>query len=253
MMTRFVADLTWPEVESFIHGDAVAVLPVGASAKEHGRHLPMMSDFLQAEFLAARLAERENVLVWPTVGYGFYPAFTDFPGSCTLESTTFERVIEEVAQSIFLSGVRVLLILNTGISTIAPLDAISARSSRPVGLAHVYRGTRYAATERKVCAQQRGGHGDEAETSIMLAIAPDRVRMNFAKPWESATMRHGKFVRADASHPNYSPDGICGNPTLATREKGQKLVGAMLDDVVETLRLLRTSPTTGKSGCAKPP
>lgn len=236
MMTRFVADLTWPQVQNFIDASAVAVLPVGAAAKEHGRHLPMMSDFLQAEFLARTLAGRENVLVWPTVGYGHYPAFTDYPGSCTLESATFERLIEEIAQSIFQSNAHSLLLINTGISTIAPLEAVAARST--VALAHVYRGTRYLEAEHKVCLQQRGGHGDEAETSIMLAIAPDRVRMKLAKPWENANMRHGKFVRADSSHPNYSPDGIYGNPTLATREKGEQLLEAMVDDLVAALRLL---------------
>jgi creatinine amidohydrolase len=231
----FVASLAWPEVERQIAGGTVAVLPIGAAAKEHGRHLPMNSDWLQAEYLARRLAERARVLVWPTVGYGYYPAFSDYPGSCTVTAAIFEQTVEQIAESIFRSGALALLIVNTGISTIAPLENYAARCKHPIKLAHVYRGARYAQAEREICQQERGGHGDEAETSIMLVIAPDRVSMAEAHAWQSSKMGAGKFVRSDPSHANFSPDGIYGDPTLASREKGQRLLDAMLEDLFELL------------------
>ncbi|MGH8711763.1 MAG: creatininase family protein, partial [Burkholderiales bacterium] len=109
----WVADLSWPKVEERVQSGATAILPVGAAAKEHGRHLPLNTDQLQAEWLAARLIEKANVLVWPTLTYGHYPAFTDYPGSCSLSTATFENLVEETLQSIFGSGIKSALILNT--------------------------------------------------------------------------------------------------------------------------------------------
>lgn len=234
-----VAGAAWPEVEKEIAAGAVSVLPIGAAAKEHGRHLPLASDWIQAESLARRLEEHAHILVWPTLGYGFYPAFVDYPGSCTLDSVTFESMVEQIVESIFRSGAPGVLILNTGISTIAPLESLAGPLRHRIRLAHVYCGERYARTEREVCLHAKGGHGDEAETSIMLAIAPEQVRMGEARAWESSTMGPGKFVRSDASHPNFSPDGIYGDPTVANREKGEKLLGAMLEDLLNALADLR--------------
>ena len=229
----WVADLAWPEVESRILSGASAVLPVGAAAKEHGRHLPLNADQLQAEWLAARLIEKVNVLVWPTLTYGHYPAFADYPGSCSLSAATFENLVEEILQSIFSSGIKSALILNTGISTIAPLERVTARTSRQIKLANVYHGRGYLKAEEKIGRQPRGGHADELETSIMLVIAPDKVNMKRARPWAERDMRAGALVRNDKSHPNYSPNGVYGNPTLATKEKGELLIKAMLEDILE--------------------
>jgi creatinine amidohydrolase/Fe(II)-dependent formamide hydrolase-like protein len=230
----WVANLTWPEVEKRILSGAIAVLPVGAAAKEHGRHLPLNTDQLQAEWLAERLIEKVNALVWPTLTYGHYPAFTDYPGSCSLSKTTFENLAEETLQNIFNSGIKSALILNTGISTIAPLERVIERMSRPIKLANVYQGRCYLKTEEKIRQQPHGGHADELETSIMLVIAPDKVNISQAKPCARREMQGAALVRNDTSHRGYSPDGVFGDPTLATKEKGELLLKAMLEDILES-------------------
>jgi len=231
----FAAELAWPEVEKRIQSGAIAILPVGAGAKEHGRHLPLNTDQLQAEWLADRLIAKANVLVWPTLTYGHYPAFAAYPGSCSLSTEIFENLMEEILQSILGSGVKSALILNTGISTIAPLERVIARMGRPIKLANVYQGRRYLKTEEIIRQQPHGSHADELETSIMLAIAPDKVNMSQAKPWAEREIQAGALVRNDQSHLNYSPDGVYGDPTLATKEKGELLLKAMLEDILELL------------------
>jgi creatinine amidohydrolase len=231
----FAAELAWPEVEKRIQSGAIVILPVGAGAKEHGRHLPLNTDQLQAEWLAARLIEKANVLVWPTLTYGHYPAFADYPGGCSLSTATFENLMEEILQSILGSGVKSALILNTGISTIAPLEHVIARMGRQIKLANVYQGRRYLKAEEKIRQQPRGSHADELETSIMLVIAPDRVNMSRAKPWAEREIQAGALVRNDQSHPNYSPDGVYGDPTLATKEKGECLLAAIVKDVLDAI------------------
>lgn len=232
-----VADSNWLDIKRRVADDAIGVLPVAAAAKAHGLHLPMNADYLQAEWLSQRLIEQRNVLVWPTLTYGYYPAFLEYPGSCSLPSQTFQELVRHIAEDIYRAGISRLLVLNIGISTITPLqEAVEMFPSgaRPT-LANVYRGTRFGAVAAQIAEQARGGHADELETSIMLAIAPELVDRAKARPWANRRMQPGPLRRTDAEHPNYSPQGHYGDPTLATSEKGRALLQAMLDDLLGLL------------------
>ena len=229
-----VANSNWRDIERRIATGAIAVLPVAAAAKAHGLHLPMNTDYLQAEWLSQRLIEQTNVLVWPTLTYGYYPAFLEYPGSCSLPSQTFQELVRHIAEDIYRAGASRLVLLNVGISTMIPLQ--EAVETFPLGarptLANVYRGARFCALAAQLAEQARGGHADEIETSIMLAVAPAQVDQSKAKPWADRQMQPGPLRRTDGDHPNYAPDGHYGDPTLATSEKGNALLRAMLDDLL---------------------
>ena len=228
-----VAELNWQAVGARIDGGAVALLPVGAGAKEHGLHLPMATDLIQAEWLAVELARRVDALVWPALAYGHYPAFTDYPGSISLSAETFRTLAREIMAGILAHGPGSLLVINTGISTIAPLErAIADLATDRVRLANVYSGTHYLAAVREIGEQPCGGHADELETSILLAITPEKVRMPLARPCLNPGLEHGRFIRSDPGHAQYSPDGVYGDPTRASREKGEILLRAILEDLL---------------------
>jgi creatinine amidohydrolase len=131
------------------------------------------------------------------------------------------------------TGSRRVLIINTGVSTVAPLQKAIAGCSVPtaVSLADVYFGPRYRQTAAELEEQPRGGHADELETSIMLAIAPDRVRMQLAS-FCIEPMLPGPFNRSRPGQGNYSPSGVYGDPRRASRSKGERLLEAMLDDLI---------------------
>jgi Uncharacterized protein, putative amidase len=231
-----VTQVSWLEVKLRLEAGAIGILPVGATCKEHGYHLPMNTDFLQAEWLARSVAKVANVAVWPTLGYGFYPAFIDYPGSCSLSRETFVSTVFEILTDILRAGARSIVILNTGISTIEPLADVVARFEvkARVRLVNVYEGRHYRAVGEEIEEQARGGHADELETSIMLAIAPERVSMDLAEVCTEPMVK-GPFNRTDPGAPNYSPSGVYGDPRLATREKGKRLVRAMLRDILDVV------------------
>ena len=238
----FVAHLSWPDVERRVKAGAVAVLPVGAGCKAHGPHLPMNADLLQAEWLAEALVQRADVLVWPTVSYGYYPAFTDYPGSVSLTRETFQRMLQEILGDIRRAGVRAVLIVNTGISTIEPLQA--AVDAGPQGLcvelANVYAGPAYRGLTATIEEQSSGGHADELETSVLLAIGRRHVALDKAQVWTPPAMgTSGPFSRHDADSPRFSPSGVWGNPTLASPDKGRRLLAAMVDDLLTWLKALK--------------
>ena len=234
----FCAHLSWPELEQRVDAGTIAVLPIAAACKEHGPHLPMQTDLLQAEWLAGVLVRRANVLVWPTVTCGYYPAFTAYPGSVSLSRETFQRMVREILSDIQRSGVLSVLILNTGISTIPPLQDIVDDLSKQWGiqLANVYDGPCYRRAAEAIEEQACGGHADELETSILLAIDRQSVNLDKAVAWTPATMAESGCFSRDQGDPRYSPAGVWGDPTLASDKKGRELLSAMIDDLLALLK-----------------
>src|SRR6266481_4508997 len=246
---NFIERLSWVEVARRIENEAAAILPIGAGAKAHGFHLPLTTDRAQAEGLAARIADRIDALIWPTVGYGHYPAFVEYAGSVSLSAPVFERLIEEIAAGIAGFGCRALFVLDTGISTIAPVDRALARlDTSDVLHLRVYEGTRYRRAAEELAEQSHGSHADELETSLMLALAPHLVDMSRAEA--SPVVKYdtpGRLTPSDTSSPNYSRSGSYGDPTLATRAKGELLLAAMVDDLNEQVTAFLSQEMTAKN------
>ena len=231
-----VTDLTWDEVGDRIANGAAAILPVGAGAKEHGFHMPMSTDQVQAEWLADQLAARIDALIWPTVSYGYYPAFVAYAGSVTLSESTFTAVIREIIDGLAGFGASRVFVLDTGISTLPPVAQAIASSADPARSVHlkIHAGPRYQAAANSLAEQAHGTHADELETSRMLVLAPDAVDMKRIDetPPSDNPLVPGPLNPVDPTAGNYSPSGSTGSPGLATAEKGSALLTAMLDDLL---------------------
>ena len=228
----FVEQATWLEVQQSLDERRLSIVPIGASCKEHGPHLPLNTDYVQARWLAEQIAARFTVIVWPVVGAGYYPAFVAYPGSWSINEKTFVQCMQDIITSIARHADNPIVLLNTGISTIAPLQESIAQSdySSRCTLINVYAGQQTAATVAKLEQQRAGGHADEIETSIMLAIDPDCVQMEKAQVGLER-IEKGRLNPQDPTQPNYSPSGSMGNPTLASAEKGQQILASMLQDI----------------------
>jgi creatinine amidohydrolase len=232
---HFIERMHWDEVARRIKDGAAVILPIGAAAKQHGFHLPLNTDRIQAEWLAGRMAEKIDALIWPTLTYGHYPAFVEYAGSSSLSISTFEALVREVAAQILGGGCRKLLVLNTGISTLAPVDRALARlDAARIRHLWIHEGPRYPRVARQLAEQSHGSHADEMETSLMLALAPHLVDM--ARAEASPALKQetpGSLTPSDPDSPNYSRSGSYGDPTRATSAKGEALLAAMLEDLHE--------------------
>ncbi len=210
------------------------VLPIGARTKEHGRHLPLNNDWRMAEYLAGRVAERSRVLVLPTLQYGYYPAFLEYPGSVSLSLETMRDTVVEICRSHARHGARRFYALNTGISTLRALRP-AAELLGEDGLTFAYTDIEEAGAGAVagLVTQSAGTHADEIETSMMLYIAPETVRMELAEPDVHPAAAPGPLTRSpDPERGIYSPTGAYGDPTAATRDKGERIVEAMVDHIV---------------------
>jgi creatinine amidohydrolase len=210
----WLEDLTWREAEARFDANAVVVLPIGAASKAHGPHLPLKTDALTARALAQRLIEELPVIAAPVVGFGYYPAFTPFAGSQHLSATTFKALLSELVGGLRSHGVRRIVLLNTGVSTEKPVDEVAA-GARDLLVLHM-RGLG-AAAEALIDVPE-GGHADERETSVMLALEPRSVRMERLAP-------EGPFERTAAT----------GDASTATAFKGERILAARVQDIVAAI------------------
>jgi len=231
-----LGDMPWPEAEKLLGAERVVVLPLGAGSKEHGPHLLLGNDQLLADGLAARVLQSRPVAMLPTLTYGFYPAFLEYPGSVSLSFETQRDVVMQVARSIARYGPRRFYVLNTGVSTARPLKA-AADALAGEGILMRFTDIVQAggAAEAAVRKEKAGTHADEIETSIMLYLAPSSVRMEKAVA-DGLVERAGPLTRDPASATGHvSPSGVFGDPTLADWRKGREvseaIVSAVLADI----------------------
>jgi creatinine amidohydrolase len=210
----WLEDLTWPEAKARFEAGMPVVVPVGAASKAHGPHLPLKTDALTARALAQKLIERLPMIAAPVVGFGFYPAFTAFAGSQHLSAATFKALLAELLGNLRGHGVARIVLLNTGVSTEKPIDEVAAGATDLLVL-HM-RGLGAAADRLLDVAE--GGHADERETSVMLALDPRSVRME----------------RLELDGP-FEQTGATGDPTRATAFKGERILAARVDDIVAAI------------------
>ena len=255
----YLTDLTWEEAEPILRADPLVVVPVGAAAKEHGPHLPLGTDRITADYLARQLADRAPVLVMPTVAYGYFPHFSPFPGSTHLEADTFEAMMKDIILSMHRHGPRRFFVLNTGVSTFPVLEVVARDLDRVhrilVGVTRI--GELGAHRTSGLLAQPRGSHADEHETSLLLAIAPEVVRLGKAvREIPDRPDARGVFIPPmyhREAGPGHSATGVYGDATLATREKGAAIAAAILDDLVAAAERLRLAPVAPSRAGIPPP
>jgi creatinine amidohydrolase len=235
-------ELTWIEAERLLTPSSVVVIPIGAAAKEHGPHLKLKTDLLLAEYFAQRVLEGADVVIAPTIDYHFYPAFVEYPGSTTLRLETARDVVVDVVRSLARHGPRRFYALNTGISTVRALaPAAEALAAEGILFRYTDLGAALGPIEAELCTQLRGSHADESETSMMLWIAPETVDMSKAAKDDSERGKGG-LTRDPNGEGTYSPTGIWGDATLATREKGEKICAALVKVLLADIESVRKDP-----------
>ena len=237
-------DLAWPEAERVLTRDAIVVVPLGAGSKEHGPHLRLRNDLTMAEYLTRRVLDATSIVVAPTLTYHYYPAFLEYPGSTSLSLNTARDMTADVVRTLAAYGPRRFYVLNTGISTVRSLlAAAQALATDGILLRYTDLQAKIDAVSRQVGRQQGGSHADEIETSMMLYIDPAAVDMTKAvRDYAPSPQQSLRLTRRRGGVGTYSPSGIWGDPTLATREKGQAIVEALVAGILDDIRELRTAP-----------
>jgi creatinine amidohydrolase len=176
--------LTWPEAREAAQATQAVIVPVGA-VEQHGPHLPLGVDSYIGEAVALAVSALTSVPVVPTLSYGVSASHGDFAGTIALRPETMISLTEDVIESLYERGVRQFVLLNGHIWNNGSLDVsaeklrVRHRDARVRALGYV---TMYPGSE--VDGHVRYGralmHANYFETSVMLYLYPELVRMERA-------------------------------------------------------------------------
>jgi len=234
-------DLTWQQAEKVLTPETIVVIPIGAESKEHGPHLKLKNDWLMAEWLKDQVLKQSNVVVAPTVNYHYYPAFVEYPGSTTLRLETARDLMVDICKSLARYGPKKFYAVNTGVSTARPLrmsEELLAKDGITMRFTDLSKVNE--AVEKQVQKEEGGTHADELETSMMLVIAPGTVDMKKAVKDYHPSGKGG--LSRDPNGPgDYSASGVFGDPTLATRAKGEILLRGLVAGILKDIEDLRAA------------
>jgi creatinine amidohydrolase len=223
-----LAELSWEEVAEYLKHDDRVILPLGA-VEEHGRHLGLGTDFIEAEAIARAAGEAAGVLVAPAMNYGQSRPMMNFPGTLSLRPLTLVSVIEDLLRALYHHGFRRVLIVNGhGGNTAAISYAIETVAADLTGMRFKNFQWWTDAESNRVIAEklgpQSGSHAADAETAFMLAVYPEAVKLD-RLTGNDAPVKPTREVIAVQTFAQHFPDGIMGNhPKHASREAGEAIL-----------------------------
>jgi creatinine amidohydrolase len=227
------AQRTWAELPHDLAAVSnAAILPVGAT-EQHGPHMGCGMDTEFAEQLCRVVGEQTRVPVLPVLSYGCSIGHSRrWPGTIALDPILMTSLVTAIGTWAYHSGVRRLFIVNTHMTNAAPLRSALEylrADHDDLLVASVNTATLSERVRKVQFAEGDDWHANDAETSLMLAIAPAMVRENALMSADDPD-RTGGLVFA---HPvnRTSLNGVTGRPSLATKEKGQQLFDWMVDDL----------------------
>ena len=242
-------DISWPEAREHLAAGKPIILPWGAY-EQHGPHLPLSTDTVMAAELARRLAAHFGAWLLPAVGYGDTANNAGFPGTLSLSFDTVRAILLDLCAALSRHGARRLILVNGDFGNQAPLKlaARQARQHHDISVLIVdYPGLEQAAAELLETRPAAPGfyHADEFETSVMLATAPDSVRMDRAEP-EYPTLPP-TYPALFAELDTISDSGVFGDPRPASAEKGRALVDFLTQRAAALIAefLAETCPSQG--------
>lgn len=251
-MSHSLAKMTWEDVREAALARRVVLVPVGA-IEQHGPHLPVDTDNLSVTEVCERAAAAapDLLLCAPPIHYGFNEHNMDFPGTVTVDPDHFVHYCTDVAKSFGRMGFRRVLLVN-GHGSNAHLLEQAARLATLQSPAKVASVSYWALVVEEFSAIREspfpGGtsHACEFETSVYLALDPEHVRRDRIVPGIRAQTRYfwedlmgASPVRFTDWRSTQTETGIGGDPTLATAQKGMKIVEAAAARLAEVAREFR--------------
>jgi creatinine amidohydrolase len=241
-----LSELTLKDVKEYLKRNNIIIIPIG-STEEHGEHLPFTVDADISTEVARRVAQKIDALVAPTVYYGLSRAHSDFPGTAWLTGETLMRVIEDISISFAKSGFKRIIWINGHYCNEPALYVacgdITGTNKVPEDT-KVYGFSYWLALPDDVAKQylswDAGWHAQAGETSIMLAIKPDVVKMEYAQEeWPVLAKRSTVVLNCISAGTGcwkyMTKSGVWGDAKKATKEKGEAFLNEIVNAVIKTI------------------
>jgi creatinine amidohydrolase len=211
-----------------------AVLGIGA-VEQHGPHLPINTDWLIAEEVSRRVAERIGALLLPAIPFSMSECHGSIPGTVWLKPETLAAVVRDIVESLKAQGICHLLIINThgGNFILGPLiqDLNTRHPDFDTVLAPPM-GSSLGETEAYFENLSGDVHAGEGETSVQLYLSPGLVRPFGAESVPAVGQEFLDYTTID----RITHNGIWGNPAGANAAKGERFIQEEVDYITRFAR-----------------
>ncbi|MFB6137658.1 MAG: creatininase family protein [Halobacteriaceae archaeon] len=248
----YLADRAWPDLADPFEATSLALVPLG-STEQHGPHLPLSTDHRIAEAFARAAAERTGAVCTPAVDVGVSAHHRQFHGTLSVDPPAFRDYVESLTRSLAPHGIDRVVYVNAHGGNVAHLREVGRRLRDD--------GTLYAVEwmwDESIpdlvdeAFAHNGPHGGPKETALVQHLAPDLVhddRLADARDGgvvdlaDADARRHGARTYYDAI--DNSPNGVFGDQTDATAEKGAELFEAATEELVALCEWLEDQAFVG--------
>ena len=236
----YLADEAWPDLATYFESESLALVPLG-STEQHGPHLPESTDHVIAEELAREAAARTGYLCTPTVNVGISRHHRQFPGTMWVSPDTFRDYVREITRNLTYHGIDRVVYVNAHGGNVNALREV-AKNLHAAEECYALEWMWDESIPDLVSElfEHNGPHGGPKETA-MLRYLTDLVhadRLAEARDggirdiWnEEGTYRNGAATFFDAR--DNSDNGVFGDQTGATAEKGERLFEAATEQLCE--------------------
>jgi creatinine amidohydrolase len=193
-------EMTRTDVQEYLKTNDMVIIPIG-STEQHGPHLPLGTDCYIATDIAEMISARTGVVVAPVLWAGYSVYHSGFPGTLSLRPETMEQVLFETAEMLIKYGFNRIMFFNGhGGNTIVQSKVIHRinHDTEAIGLAL----GDYAPSDAEPPKDWFDQHAGIQETSVMLYLEPDLVRMDLAeKPEISFSKKAQKYLILGRKYP----------------------------------------------------
>jgi creatinine amidohydrolase len=237
-MARLLEELGWPDVAEYLQRDDRLILVIG-STEQHGRHLAFGSDVWPPWEIARRLSERTGVLLAPPLNYGMSLHHLGFPGSLSLRPHTLSSIVVDLLESAYEHGFRRILILNGHGGNVAAIqvavtEALHELHGLQVRLGNWWRESAVKAVLDVAFPEGAPGHADAGETSVVMAIRPDVLRLDRAA--HNPGVPSPDFLTRQVFLEHF-PNGVIGvDPRQASAGVGESVLAAAVQAYEQLLQ-----------------
>lgn len=221
-------EMTMVEFATGLQSTRTVIIPFG-STEQHGNHLPLDTDTLQAIDIARTAATRRPLFVAPPVHYGVCRSTVQHPGTVGISTTTLKMLVTDLVSSLYAQGLRYVVLLSghagtTHMSTLVDAGEELLNQFDDIQIAVIKEYDLALAVGEGLLETPGDAHAGEIETSRLLHSHPQLVKG--LSPAEYPTFPEGILVR---DKQRYWPGGIWGDPTKASSAKGELLQQRMSD------------------------
>jgi creatinine amidohydrolase len=238
----YLDELSSKEFKKRINKNVVVILPVGIM-EEHGTHLPLCTDSLQAEHVAERVAEKTKGYVMPSLRYGVCSSTKNFPGSISLSFDSMRNLIHDILSELVRNNVKKIVVLS-GHAGRMHMAAIRLAAEKIVNEYDVkivvlsdyelLYGEKGRKALKKIGIPEYDAHAGAIETSRVMLSRPGLVKCKGRKAKKSLPKIPRYHILRNPE--KYFPEGIIGDPSIASKNKGEKITNFVVNEIVRLIK-----------------